>query len=311
MEVQQSLSRTNGGDTLSTEPCLPRADRSHSIVPVPVVDSTVGHPDREEVRESCQYYCGLPCCAGYIVLAMLVLFMSHVYTAHKPGVAPPECTPISFAPERPWHAPPNNSDVAPRHCAELATALERGDVSRTGLELLAAPQTVHLTCNRCSTAYNRECEVSEPAASSKCARGTDTFDCELERQEAAYLTYGQQTMDETRRSLNLVGDIFFAFFNMVTIFCFSFCCVGWLRGGWKGYGCCRLQVLPVGFDMVYEILRSRYLAIVEATSLFLLLIAAVFEVRLCKSAFAIVPQIAEVEPKAWNQKGYDPELSDL
>jgi hypothetical protein len=43
--------------------------------------------------------------------------------------------------------------------------------------------------------------------------------------------------------------------------------------------------------MVFEILRSRWLAIIESTSLFLLILSLSFEVRLCKSSFAIDPQV--------------------
>jgi hypothetical protein len=72
-----------------------------------------------------------------------------------------------------------------------------------------------------------------------------------------------------------------------------------------GCGCCGdracccdgkylLSVVPVVSDMIFEIIHSRGLAIVEATAFFLLLVATYFDARLCHSTFAIRPEVVPI-----------------
>eukprot|EP01052_Picozoa_sp_SAG31_P057210 SAG31_NODE_16803_length_695_cov_0.944631_2_plen_118_part_00 len=84
-------------------------------------------------------------------------------------------------------------------CLELDRLL-RGVSDRPDLQPSTVEWALHPECNSCS-GFNRQCEAIADQASSKCRHGTDMFDCELERQEKAFLITGQQAIDTDRGSV--------------------------------------------------------------------------------------------------------------
>jgi hypothetical protein len=102
---------------------------------------------------------------------------------------------VSFAPPHHQHTtlPLSNetlasrahADAAPERCSELSKlAMQTTVLQKQAMSSEVAIGVLYPECNRCSYAYDHSCEVTEPQESSLCAPGTDTFDCELQRQVA-------------------------------------------------------------------------------------------------------------------------------
>jgi hypothetical protein len=69
------------------------------------------------------------------------------------------------------------------------------------------------------------------------------------------------------------------------ILCGTYCCCT------QQCASCRIKSFPVVADLVFEVVHSRTLAIIEATAFFMLMPAIYLDTRMCESSFSIDPQV--------------------
>ena len=163
-------------------------------------------------------------------------------------------------------------------------------------------QLVNSTCNSCKhggdRAYDGECDEN-----GACNVGTDRFDClvQVANRQALYQAWdATATIDSFDGPVvsTLVATSVVIFLATVLVgvpLCCGFCC---------GIACPGLDAdkLPVLSDYLFDLTRSKALAIVELVSLFLVIFVVdpFYEFSLCQDTFTINPNTVAIGYGAWN-----------
>lgn len=141
-------------------------------------------------------------------------------------------------------------------------------------------------CNTCAAAYDQTCDEGNPNTGDvgECPAGTDGFDCAVMEQTKDEINVaGAQdgTMSTSDSFVILLGLGWFIITPFVL--CGAYCCCK------QRCASCRFAAVPVVSDMIFEVVRSRGLAVVETTGFFLLAAAVYFDAQLCEATFALEP----------------------
>jgi hypothetical protein len=237
---------------------------------VPVVAAAVGHPTEREILTTAKAKCGT--CVLFTAAMCLAYFIA--FTVLHPSSSEPHC-------DQGGH----------RNATAVDARCEGGDPL-----FMLLPE-----CNTCPEAWDSMCD--EPALSldgsqteGDCAPGTDGFDCAVRDREE--LALNEAALAQAMRISMPVAFMLILFLSLAAVVVMPVLC-----------GCCcaagKASHVPVIADLIFEVIRSRSLAVVEATALFLLAVATVFDARLCHSSFAITPSLIEFEPdpltRQWEQ----------
>jgi hypothetical protein len=144
-------------------------------------------------------------------------------------------------------------------------------------------------CNTCSAKQDNVCDEDDPDTGElgECPAGTDGFDCAVTQQtkEAISAADSQAELQTSDALLLFLG---FGWFTVTPfILCGAYCCCK------KQCASCRFEAIPVISDMIFEVVRSRSLAVVETTGFFLLAAAAFFDAQTCEATFALKPSVSQ------------------
>ena len=242
----------------------------------PVVAETVGHPTPKEMRAGlCATCCGA---CGLVVVLVVVLV---VLLVDKTALA---CSQAAGA---------STMDAVPAMCVRPSSAL--GLIS-SGFDQPQAIDPLNMTlaaCNTCDSAHDGVCDempptAENPAGVGACAWGTDGLDCVVANQRSVSATRAAAALVEAgAREGTFVLQLTLWFHTLITVL--SIVVVPVLL-------CTRkyIEQLPMVYDLLHEIVRSRALAVVEMAAFFLLAISIYYEVRLCHSSFTISPRSNDI-----------------
>lgn len=113
-------------------------------------------------------------------------------------------------------------------------------------------------CNTCGASQDSACDEGDPySPEGQCPQGTDGFDCAVEAQTRGGIqdASGRAPYGSSSYMVLLLG---FGWFMVAPfVLCGAYCCCK------KQCGACRFTSLPVVSDMIFEVVRSRGLAVVE------------------------------------------------
>jgi hypothetical protein len=140
-------------------------------------------------------------------------------------------------------------------------------------------------CNKCLFAYDNVCdEAGRGGTTDQCQAGTDSFDCFISDQTKQAITCADKA---TAEDLGLTAQILLsvALFASLGLPCVG--CMGWFLPQCAQF---KLTTIPLVSDLVFEVVRSRSLALVETTSVFLLIAGVAFDTQLCGSSFSLHPR---------------------
>lgn len=260
-----------------------RPDTVGAVPLVPVFEGTRGRPTPPEIRG---YVCRGACIGCLLCVGTVASLVGYVVYLAVRG----ETT-------------PGASSVGPVHCGARSAGLNVTSVSHVCVDAatsLVDPRPLLLPgCNRCETAWDGVCDeatVADLGASSDCQKGTDGFDCAVATREVSALVAactaqsvgGDPTSQEGWKWLSnaVYGLCILASLVFAPVSSGCFCCGDRCYKGCQG---CVLHAVPVVSDMLFEIIRSRGLAIVEGVAFFLLWVALALGWRQCNSTFVITP----------------------
>ena len=140
-------------------------------------------------------------------------------------------------------------------------------------------------CNKCLFAYDNVCdEAGRGGTTDQCQAGTDSFDCFISDQTKQAITCADKA---TAEDLGLTAQILLsvALFASLGLPCVG--CMGWFLPQCAQF---KLTTIPLVSDLVFEVVRSRSLALVETTSVFLLIAGVAFDTQMCGSSFSLHPR---------------------
>jgi hypothetical protein len=143
-------------------------------------------------------------------------------------------------------------------------------------------------CNTCPAKADHACDEGnrDTGEIGECPAGTDGFDCAVTQQTKDAISAADSSA-EMQTSAVLLLLLGFGWFTVTPfILCGAYCCCK------NQCASCRFEAIPVISDMIFEVVRSRSLAVVETTGFFLLAAAAFFDAQMCEATFALKPSVS-------------------
>ena len=111
-------------------------------------------------------------------------------------------------------------------------------------------------CNTCSAKADHACDEGNPGEIGECPAGTDGFDCVVTQQTKDAISAADSSA-EVQGSAVLLLLLGFGWFTATPfILCGAYCCCK------NQCASCRFEAIPVISDMIFEVVRSRSLAVV-------------------------------------------------